>query len=308
MDRDRDLRCAALAEDAGEAMPGTAPRANGWVAIEQWGPYGHDALLDSHFPRPVGEWLKGQLAALTIKPLLIRPAGAHADTKGARAPRRVFLASSIPGSSTLASFTIQHPDELYEVDFHAITAGRIDQAYPGTQIESEPLLLICSHAKRDICCAQRGRPIAKKLARRLELAGMSPQQAVWECSHIGGHRFAPVGLQLPHGWVHGRFDIEQAAAIFADAQVGRVSMQNARGRSSQDQPTQIAEIAARELADVTSIDSVNATALGDNRFHIAEQDGSQVEVEIEAVPTATPRPESCSKDPEFWLQRSTRPV
>jgi hypothetical protein len=308
VDRGRALRCAALAADVGEAMPGTAPLARGWVAIEQWGPYGRDALLDSHFPRPVGEWLKGQLAALEIKPVLIRPAGAHADRKGANAPRRVFLASSVPGASTLASFTIQHPDELYEVDYHAITTGRIDQAYPGIQIESEPLLLICSHAKRDICCAQRGRPIAKELARRLEVAGMSPQQAVWECSHIGGHRFAPVGLQLPHGWVHGRFDIEHAAAIFADAQVGRVSVGHARGRSSQDHPTQVAEIAARKLAEVTSIDSVNAVGLGGNRFRIAEHKGSEIDIEVAAVPGLEPRPESCSKTPEPWLNWVIRPV
>jgi len=307
MDRNRDLRCAVLAQDAGEAMPGTAPQASGWVAIEQWGPYGHDALLDSHFPRAIGQWLKDTLAELAIKPVLIRPAGAHADNKGVDAPRRVFLASSVPGASTLASLTIEDPDELRDVDFPAITSGQIGKAHPRIQIESEPLLLICSHAKRDICCAQRGRPIATELARRLECAGVPPQR-VWECSHIGGHRFAPVGLQLPHGWVHGRFDVDDAAAIFADAQAGRVSISTARGRSSQDQPSQIAEIAARELTNIASIDSINTTALGDNRFRITEHDGSQIDVQVAAVPAPEVRPESCSKAADSWLDWSVRAV
>jgi len=304
VDRDRDQRCAVLAEDVAEALPGTAPQARGWVAIEQWGPYGRDALLDSHFPRSLGRWLKDTLAPLSIKPVLIRPAGAHADPREVAKTRRVFLASSAPGASALASLTVDDPEELRDVDFHAITSGRIGQAYPGLQRESEPLLLICSHAKRDICCAQRGRPIAKALASQQDSAGLS--RRIWECSHLGGHRFAPVGLQLPHGWVHGRFTTERAAKIFADAQAGSVTMSNARGRSSQDPPTQVAEIAARQIAKVTSIDSVNADDLGGGKFRIVGPEGNRIDVEVGLDTGPTPRPESCAKQPEPWLSWSVR--
>lgn len=306
MDRTRDLRCASISEDVGEDMPGTAPEANGWVAIEQRGPYGRDALRESHFPSAVGTWLKETLAPLAIKPLLIRPAGAHPDINKEPTSRRVFVASSIPGASALATFNIRHPDELYDVDFSAITSGRIAAAYSGVQIEHDPLLLICSHAKRDICCAQRGRPIAKELSRRLGLQGMPHR--IWESSHVGGHRFAPVGLQLPHGWVHGRFDLDRAAAIFVDAQVGRVAMSSVRGRSSLDPLAQIAEIAARQLTDVMAIDSVNATALGGNRFQITSSAGEGIELEVSENYAADPRPEACAKAPTPWHIHSIRQV
>lgn len=306
MDPTRELRCASISEDVGEDLPGTAPEANGWVAIEQRGAYGRDALRESHFPSAVGTWLKKTLAPLAIKPLLIRPAGAHPDINQESTSRRVFVASSIPGGSTLATFNIGHPDELYDVDFSAVTSGRIAATYSGVQIENDPLLLICSHAKRDICCAQRGRPIAKELNHRLGLHGMPHR--IWESSHVGGHRFAPVGLQLPHGWVHGRFDLDRAAAIFADAQVQRVAMSSARGRSSLDPLAQIAEIAARKLTNVMAIDSVNATALGGNRFQITSSAGDSIELEVSENQAADQRPESCAKVPTPWHSHSIRRV
>ena len=43
--------------------------------------------------------------------------------------------------------------------------------------------LVCTNGKRDACCARDGLPVARALA------ALRPDEA-WECSHLGGHRFA----------------------------------------------------------------------------------------------------------------------
>ena len=57
----------------------------------------------------------------------------------------------------------------------------------------DPLVLVCTNGRHDPCCATFGRPLARVLregARRDD---------VWECSHIGGDRFAANIVILPEG-------------------------------------------------------------------------------------------------------------
>ena len=54
---------------------------------------------------------------------------------------------------------------------------------PAFPLPPAPLLLVCTHGRRDACCAQFGRPTAMALARRYGTA-------VWETTHVGGDRFA----------------------------------------------------------------------------------------------------------------------
>ncbi|MBV9923283.1 MAG: hypothetical protein JOY78_20875 [Pseudonocardia sp.] len=60
---------------------------------------------------------------------------------------------------------------------------------PGRPVD-DPLLLVCTHGRRDRCCALDGRALVRALVE----AG---EPDVWECSHLSGHRFAPTALVLP---------------------------------------------------------------------------------------------------------------
>src|SRR5699024_12470284 len=55
----------------------------------------------------------------------------------------------------------------------------------GTQRVDHPVLLICTHAKRDACCAIKGRPLAA------ELVAQYHSGYVWESPHTKGTRIAP---------------------------------------------------------------------------------------------------------------------
>jgi len=62
---------------------------------------------------------------------------------------------------------------------------------------SEPFFLICTHGNRDRCCGTLGGAIFASMRRQ-------EPNWVWQCSHLGGHRFAPTALSLPDGQCYGR--------------------------------------------------------------------------------------------------------
>lgn len=85
------------------------------------------------------------------------------------------------------------------------------------------LYLVCTHGKHDPCCALRGRPVAAAMAQ------VRPGQ-VWECSHIGGERFAANVLLLPSGLVYGRVLPFAAEEFIAAHEAGEVLGALLRGR------------------------------------------------------------------------------
>ena len=103
----------------------------------------------------------------------------------------------------------------------------------------EPLILVCTHGVHDVCCALRGRPVALKLASRW------PEQ-VWECSHIGGDRFAPNVVLLPDGFYYGNLDPASALDTVEAHLAGTVLPDRLRGMARYLPPVQAAVIAAYE--------------------------------------------------------------
>lgn len=102
-----------------------------------------------------------------------------------------------------------------------------------------PLLLVCTHGVRDRCCALHGMPLFRELD---ALDGAH----VFQCSHLGGHRFAPVVLSLPSGVVYGRVPLDAAAELLESARARRWwHPDHVRGNLARDEQGQVAELAAR---------------------------------------------------------------
>ncbi len=114
------------------------------------------------------------------------------------------------------------------------------------------MLLVCTNAKRDACCALLGRALSGRLAEDAE----TDPDAVWESDHLGGHRFAPTAVVLPSGYVHGRLDGPAARAVLREAAAGRVDIQHCRGRSTWSRPGQAAELALRAELQEYATDAV----------------------------------------------------
>jgi hypothetical protein len=68
---------------------------------------------------------------------------------------------------------------------------------------SKPMLLICTNGKRDQCCATYGRSLITQCK---EVLSPDLYRQILECSHLGGHRFAPTAIWLPENLVLGRLE------------------------------------------------------------------------------------------------------
>ncbi len=239
------FRCAAASLARGDDLAGTASTVRSFLLVEHGGPWGSDALRDARLPAGLGEHLARRGRAAGVRVLLVRRPGRRADGAGAR----VFAARAAGADSWLETAALASLDEVRDLDLAALGAGRS----VGLACHDEPLIAVCTHGRHDACCAERGRPVA------LALAAGRHADTVWECSHIGGDRFAGNLLVLPRGLYYGRVDPDGAAAV-ADALVeGRVRLEHLRGRSDLAMPVQAAEIDVRRRLGLDGLDDVRPT-------------------------------------------------
>lgn len=278
-----DQRCSRVSAALGEPMAGSAATSRSWLCLEQSGPWGRDALVDNHLSDGVGAKLAEAVEDTGVRMLLIRRPGRHAD-RHLPGPHRVYLAHTAPGATWLERTDVLDPTELLTLDFAAIGAGR----RPGIGVSStDPVLVVCTNGRRDVCCALYGRPIATALA-------ATHGDAVWEGTHLGGHRFSPTALLLPTGYAYGRLDAASAAALLADP---RVVTDRCRGRSTWTDRGQVAELRVRELTGDGDPDAVRVDAVDADDVLVRHRDGREWTVTVVERTSGVGRAASCGKAP-----------
>jgi hypothetical protein len=243
---------ALLRGDSGVA---TAPPARRWLLVEQPGPWGRDALLESRFDRRVASRLAARARELDMRIQLIRRAGDRLTDSG----MRWAVADTTPGRETLRWSTRASDAELLQLPWD----GSV-----GTSTQT-PTYLVCTHGAHDVCCAVRGRP----LTRALPLAGAPVD--VWETSHLGGDRFAANVVVLPWGLYYGQVPEDGAELVRASA-AGQVALPWLRGRAGLAPAAQAAQHHARRELGLLGVQdlaprrvrAVPAPAPGIERFDV----------------------------------------
>jgi hypothetical protein len=294
--------CSLSTAAAGEPAYGSAAPARTWVALEQPGPWGHDALAESHLEPALGRSLRAQVAGAGGRVALLRSARKHPDKRPRREPF-VAIACAAQGSPWLISGHLESADALQELDFAALAQGDQDgvrASLPGLAPSGAPLLLVCTNGRRDVCCAVFGRPLAH------DAAVQRPGQ-VWETSHTGGHRFSPTAVLLPWGVTLARLDARLAVATLDAAIEGELPRdilgpQHDRGRSSLAPPAQAAESAVRAQIGETVIEALTTTlrAGGDTMWEatVRHADGRSWPAVVRRSEPSGLRAPSCGKAPE----------
>ena len=158
---------------------------------------------------------------------------------------------------------LDRPEAVLDLDVEALGAGRRTDA---SAAWTDPLLAVCTHGKRDACCAERGRPLARAL-------GAAPRpEHVWETSHLGGHRFAATFIALPAGLVYGRVPAALGPAIADGADRGEIVLEHLRGRAGLSAHAQVADAHVRLREGLTGLDDVGVVVevadLGDGRLEV----------------------------------------
>jgi hypothetical protein len=209
-------RCADAARIRSDPAYATAPPAARLFLVEVPGPWGRTALTDSRLDRYASGRLADRADVADVRVVLIRRPGRHAQPQG-DALRRWALVDTRPGRERVHWGAWRHEHELLEVDLF-VPEVPPDPAGP------QHLALVCTHGRHDVCCALRGRPVA------FALAAAAPHWDVWECSHLGGDRFAANVLLLPSGELFGSLDAASAVEAVRVYDEGRLLLDHHRGR------------------------------------------------------------------------------
>jgi hypothetical protein len=318
--RSRPDACSVLWDDAQAPALGTAPFALFWVALEQNGPWGARAATQSHLDPDLGSTLNGSCQDAGGRLILIRRPGTHPELKEA-GPRRVYLAGGLAARPWLEA-DLEDPQRLERLTAPVLAAmsegdqGAVRSALPELEHSPAPVLMVCANSRRDVCCSVRGRPVAAQSALH------RPDQ-IWECSHTGGHRFAPTGVLLPFGQTFGRLSAQSAVSAVDAATRGRVPAELLgaafdRGRSNLTAPEQAAESVVRQQIQETSLSALSTTAerwpaepnpvdLGDPggpenpvdtwRCRVSHLDGRHWDVVAMRGRGGDDLPDSCGKEP-----------
>lgn len=275
--------CSALSRLVDEPLAGTAPVAPGWLCIEQPGPWGRKPVTQSRLDPELGALLEERAATAGVRVGLIRRpllGGRDSDE-----PQRttVLFAWTDPAGPWLERARLDDVNALADLDLTALGAGH--RPHLGDPHDA-PILLVCSNAKRDQCCAIHGRALARDLAAR----GLD----IWESSHLGGHRFAPTGVVLPLGYAYGRWDAAAAIAALDAAADGRMVADRCRGRSAWRRPGQTAEIAVRELIGDDDPRALRISSYNGETVYVEHTDGRQWQVRVTTESLGPDRTDPCA--------------
>ena len=207
--------------------------------MEHPGPWGRDGLLDARLPDGLGRELRALEARTGARVLLIRKPGRVAAYDDGRV--RCFGVDT--RDAWCGSAILDRIEDATSLD------PRDRGSFPASDIG--PLFVVCTHGRRDPCCAERGRPVAGALAAAFP-------DATWESTHVGGDRFAGNLVAFPHGLYFGRVEPDEATGHRAwPTPTGGSDRSSATAVAPATRsPSQVAERAVREHLGLDRIDDV----------------------------------------------------
>ena len=235
--------CAALSVQAEEQPFGTASTGDVWLLLEYTQAWGARAFQESNLPRPVKVHLNRILKSIPRSRLLLIKQDRHPQDH-----LTLFVVRSLESETSIAKIGLENYEQLLDPNVEKVAAGS-DVA--GAEILSEPLYLVCTHGKRDKCCAKFGYTLYKSLR---AVAGRS----VWQSSHIGGDRFAANLICFPHALFYAHVTQASGVKILSEYEEGRLVLEDYRGRACYPSPIQAAEYFVRAESGLMGV--------GDLRF------------------------------------------
>jgi hypothetical protein len=294
MNRSAEQFCSLLSTAAGEPLIGSAGKTNVFFLLEYNGVWESKAFEKSAIPEAVKQQLDSFAKSLpAAKTLLIKQ-----SSQARHRSIHFYIALTDENDPRLYLFELSSYEELLDLNLEGVLQG--DERHAG-RLQTAPLYLVCTNGRRDACCARFGFQVYEALKKTVG-------EAAWECSHLGGHRFASNVFHMPYGVLYGRVQPQDVKALAEQMQAGQIHLENLRGRAAYLPSVQAAEYyLRRESGELTlgtyRLKEAIETEPGRWRINfIAAATGAERRLEIMAEQSSEQVFESCT------LDKSTRMV
>jgi hypothetical protein len=258
--------CSEGARMRGDPMAGTASRGFVWVLIEYRGGWPLNGFEGLDLEPETKALVLAAAKAAQARVLLVRRPG----------PRRregqshwAVLRHEDSGAYRQQWGTWSQDEDLAEIATALSIPGKV--GFP-------PAILVCTHGQHDQCCAVWGRPVGRALSERWP-------ELVWECSHVGGDRFAANVVVAPDGVYYGGLDADSSVATIEEHLAGRIHAEYLRGYTDLFPPQQAAVAAMLRCFGPAGRNDYTVAATfrdGDNwRIRITGRPPHQARVDVE---------------------------
>jgi hypothetical protein len=249
--------CSVLGERLGEDLAASAPTASRFLLLEQPGPWtARNAVTHSDLDVGIARALLALADDAGVKVHLIR----RSSRRATLARRSCFLIDM--ARAWVERHELGDPAEVLELDL-----TMRGERWP------DPLYLVCTHGKRDPCCARRGRPLARALkAHRPE--------HTWEIGHIGGHRFAATFMAFPYGLAFGRVPAASGPEIVSALERGEIVLEHLRGPVGNPWPVQAADVLVRRQLGLRALDALAVEGVEGETVTLRREDGSRLRATV----------------------------
>jgi hypothetical protein len=121
---------------------------------------------------------------------------------------------------------------------------------------------------------------------------------VWECSHIGGDRFAANVVVLPDSIYFGRVEPDSVVSLLEGLDAGRIDLDHFRGRTSLSLAEQAVEHFVRHELGVDALDAVAIDGRGDDGAFAVRVGERTARVRIARRMVSVAEPLTCHGRPE----------
>ena len=232
--------CSEASRRFAETTYGTASTGEVWLLVEYPYWWGAKAFDESALSPALKEHLNRALKTIPRARLLF----IKQDRTAGRA-LTVFVVRCRETNPSIVRLNIKNHDELLGIDLASISESMGDTA----AMPDSPLYLICTHGRRDKCCAKFGYPLYKALKK---YAG----NPVWQSSHVGGDRFAANLVCFPHGLFYAHVTEEAGVNVIDEYGQRRLVLDKYRGRACYSHPAQAAEFFIRSEAAINGLDDL----------------------------------------------------
>ncbi|MCA1557992.1 MAG: hypothetical protein LC731_05560 [Acidobacteria bacterium] len=254
----QDFYCSQLSRGVEENTFGTASIGEVWLLVEFTEPWGSKALNDSSLSMEVKNYLNQLVRRIPRSRLLfIKQERRHQSSFN------FFIVRARERNPFIIRFELDDYEKLRECYMDVAAAAAGEKTEGGTFF-TDPLYLICTHGKRDKCCAKFGFPVYKSLREGRD--GL-----VWQSSHVGGDRFAANLICFPHGLFYAHMTDESAQEVVNSYEQRQIMLEKFRGRACYSYPVQAAEFFIRRETGITGIDDLlglSSVRLDDNRWRV----------------------------------------